>query len=164
MLNRKRFFLDNLLLSVLISIPCYSHGTEITLNNDWLSSLEGSWRGEAVHTPVGPTPYNVNFNRVSAGCVSGTAYTGFSNHTWTFCPAEDGIILNFLSDFRGNRDPVVLKPIRVEQGEVVFKSAEIAFMDVILARTDKRINIDIMHYDRLHVRIVLTPDDPGSPH
>ena len=164
MLNRKRFSLDKLLLIALISIPCHPHSTELSLNGDWLPDLEGNWTGEAVHTPVGPTPYNIKFSKDGAGCVSGTAYTGFSNHTWMFCPAEDGVILEFLSDFRGNRDPIMLKPVRMEQGKVVLKSAEVTFMDVLLARADDLFTIDIMHHGKLHVRIELTPADLGSPH
>ena len=157
----KRFSLYNLLLIALISIPCYPQSA---LEDELLSSLEGSWRGEAVHTPIGPTPYNINFSQVDPGCVSGTAYTGFSNHTWTFCPAEDGVVLKFLSDFRGNEDRIVLKSIHEEQEKVVFKSAKIAFMDVILTRANSKFIIDIMHHDELHVRIELTPADPVSTH
>lgn len=128
-----------------------------------LSGLEGSWRGEAVHTPVGPTPYNVVFSRNESGCVSGSADTGFSDHAWTFCPAEDGINLEFLSDFRGNDDPVLLESIHLEQEKVVFKSAKIAFMDVILARSGRKFVIDIMHHDELHVRIELAPAATAGP-
>lgn len=147
------------LFIVLISSPCYSQ----SFTNELLSSLEGSWRGEAVHTPVGPTPYNVVFSRNESGCVSGTAYTGFSNHTWTFCPAENGLNLNFLSDFRGNEDLILLESIYWEQEKVVFKSDKIAFMDVILARAESKFVIDIMHHDELHVRIELTPADSANP-
>lgn len=164
MLIRIRGSLYKFLLIALLSIPFHPHSTELSLNSDWLPGLEGSWAGEAVHTPVGPTPYNIEFSRDGSDCVSGTAYTGFSNHTWTFCPAEDGVILHFLSDFRSNRDPIVLKPVRMEQGKVVFKSARITFMDVVLARTDDEFTIDIMHHGKLHVRIELTPADPDSPH
>ena len=97
------------------------------------------------------------FSRNESGCVSGTAYTGFSNHTWTFCPAENGLNLNFLSDFRGNEDLILLESIYWEQEKVVFKSDKIAFMDVILARAESKFVIDIMHHDELHVRIKLTP-------
>ena len=161
MLQLKRFSLYNLLLIALISIPCYPQSA---LEDELLSSLEGSWRGEAVHTPVGSTPYNINFSQVDPRCVSGTAYTGFSNHTWTFCQAEDGVVLKFLSDFRGNEDLIVLKSIHEEQEKVVFKSAKIAFMDVIVARANSKFIIDIMHHDELHVRIELTPADPVSTH
>lgn len=147
------------LFIVLISSPCYSQ----SFTNELLSSLEGSWRGEAVHTPAGPTPYNVVFSRNESGCVSGTAYTGFSNHTWTFCPAENGLNLNFLSDFRGNEDLILLESIYWEQKKVVFKSDKIAFMDVILASAESKFVIDIMHHDELHVRIELTPADSANP-
>lgn len=147
------------LFIALISFPCYPQ----SFSTELLSGLEGSWRGQAVHTPVGPAPYNVVFSRNESGCVAGTAYTGFSNHSWTFCPAEDGINLNFLSDFRGNDDPILLESIRWEQEKVVFKSAKIAFMDVILARADGKFTIDIMHHDELHVRIELTPAGPAGP-
>lgn len=157
----KRFSLYNLLLIALISIPCYPQSA---LKDELLSSLEGNWRGEAVHTPVGPAPYNINFRRVDHGCVSGTAYTGFSNHTWTFCPAEDGVMVNFLSDFRGNEDRIVLTSIHEEQEKVVFKSAKIAFMDVIVTRADSNFIIDIMHHGELHVRIELTAAEPVSTH
>ena len=161
MLKLKRFSLYNLLLIALISIPCYPQSAS---EDELLSSLEGNWHGEAVHTPVGPAPYNINFRRVDPGCVSGTAHTGFSNHTWTFCPAEDGVMVNFHSDFRGNKDRIALKSIREEQGKVVFKSAKIAFMDVIVTRADRNFIIDIMHHDELHVRIELTPANPVSAH
>lgn len=156
--HRKRSSLVVLLI-VLISFPCYPQ----SFTNELLSSLEGSWRGEAVHTPAGPTPYNVVFSRNESGCVSGTAYTGFSNHTWTFCPAENGLNLNFLSDFRGNEDLILLESIYWEQKKVVFKSDKIAFMDVILARAESKFVIDIMHHDELHVRIELTPADSANP-
>lgn len=155
---RKRSSLVVLLI-VLISFPCYPQ----SVADELLSNLEGSWRGAAVHTPAGPTPYNVVFSRTESGCVAGTAYTGFSNHSWTFCPAEDGINLNFLSDFRGNDDLILLESIHLEQEKVVFKSAKIAFMDVILARADNKFVIDIMHHDELHVRIELTPADTAGP-
>ena len=103
------------------------------------------------------------FSRNESGCVSGTAYTGFSNHTWTFCPAENGLNLNFLSDFRGNEDLILLESIYWEQKKVVFKSDKIAFMDVILARAESKFVIDIMHHDELHVRIELTPADSANP-
>ena len=164
MLNWKRFSPDKLLLILLISVPCQPHSIELSLNSEWLPGLEGNWAGEAVHTPAGPTPYNIKFSRDDAGCVSGTAYTGFSNHTWTFCPAEDGVILHFLSDFRGNRAPITLKPVRMEQGKAVFKSAEITFMDVVLAHAVDQFTIDIMHHGKLHVRIELTPAKPAGPH
>lgn len=164
MLKRKRGSLNKLLLTALLFIPCHLHSTGLSLSGDWLPSLEGNWAGEAVHTPVGPAPYDINFSRDDAGCVSGTAYTGFSNHSWTFCPAEDGVSVNFLSDFRGNEAPILLKSIRTEQGKIVFRSARITFMDVVLARTDDQISIDIMHHGKLHVRIELTPAEPDGPH
>ena len=72
--------------------------------------------------------------------------------------------MKFLSDFRGNEDQIVLKSIHEEQEKVVFKSAKIAFMDVILTRANSNFIIDIMHHDELHVRIELTPADPVSTH
>ena len=160
MQNRQRFSLDTLLLIALLSISCQLHSAGLGLNRDWLPILEGNWTGAAVHTPVGPVPYNITFGRDDMDCVSGTADTGFSNHSWTFCPAGDGVILHFLSDFRGNRDTIVLKPVRMEQGKLVFQSARITFMDVVLARAGDQISIDIMHHGTLHVRIELTPIDP----
>ena len=73
-------------------------------------------------------------------------------------------MVNFHSDFRGNKDRIALKSIREEQGKVVFKSAKIAFMDVIVTRADRNFIIDIMHHDELHVRIELTPANPVSAH
>ena len=72
-------------------------------------------------------------------------------------------MLNFLSDFRGNEAPIVLESISREQEKVVFKSAKIAFMDVILERAESEFVIDIMHHGELHVRIELTPADSLSP-
>ena len=164
MLIRKRVSLKKSLFAALLFIPWQLHPAELSLHRDWLPGLEGNWDGEAVHTPAGPVPYNIEFSEDDAGCVSGTADTGFSNHTWTFCPAGDGVMLEFVSDFRGNRDPIMLKPVRMEQGKVVFQSAEITFMDVVLARADDQVTIDIMHHGKLHVRIELTAADTGTPH
>ena len=164
MLNRKRLALKKSLLTALLFIPCQLHSTGLTLDGDWLPGLAGHWDGAAVQTPVGPAPYDINFSRDDAGCVSGTADTGFSNHSWTFCPADAGVSVKFLSDFRGNDDPILLEAVRAEQGKIVFKSAGLAFMEVVLARTGDQFSIDIMHHGELHVRIELTPADPGSPH
>ena len=46
---------------------------------------------------------------------------------------------------------------------MVFKSDKIAFMDVILARAESKFVIDIMHHDKLHVRIELTPAGTAGP-
>ena len=51
----------------------------------FLSSIEGSWKGQAVKTPVGPRPYDIRFRRTSNALVEGHANPGEeATHYWTF--------------------------------------------------------------------------------
>lgn len=120
---------------------------------DLLTVLVGEWRGRAVQTPVGPAPYDMRFQWTGEDCISGTADNGFSNHTWTFCRTSAGLALDFLSDFSGNQQPIHLRAVSREEGKLVFHAASHPFMDVLVFPHGRKIRVDIMHHDRLHVRI-----------
>lgn len=118
-----------------------------------LESLMGEWQGSAVQTPVGPAPYDIRFAWVDDNCISGTADNDFSNHTWTFCEDGSGLKLDFLSDFRGNREPIRFRDVSREQEKLIFHAASHPFMDVLIFPREREIRVDVMHYERLHVRI-----------
>lgn len=119
------------------------------------ADLLGKWQGRAVHTPLGPTPYDIDFQRRDESCLSGTAYNGFTHHTWTFCEAAGQLLLDFLSDFRGNDRPIHFQLIDAEDSVLTFHAASHDFMDVLLSIGEERGWINILHHGKLHVRIEL---------
>ncbi|MEX2525135.1 MAG: hypothetical protein WD750_09270 [Gammaproteobacteria bacterium] len=130
-------------------------GTVAADEPDLVTVLVGEWRGRAVQTPVGPAPYDIRFQWTGKDkdCISGTADNGFSNHTWTFCRTSAGLTLDFLSDFSGNQEPIHLRVVSREEGKLVFHAGSHPFMDVLVFPRGRKITVDIMHHDRLHVRI-----------
>ncbi len=117
--------------------------------------LIGEWNGQAVHTPVGPAPYDINFQWLSKDCISGTAYNGFSHHTWTFCVEGKNLKLDFLSDFRGNDQPIHFKPISEKDGVITFIADTHQFMEVLVAMNKEDGLIKVIHNGKLHVQINL---------
>jgi hypothetical protein len=121
----------------------------------FLQSLRGEWDGRAVQTPAGPTPYDIHFAWTDDECLSGTANNGFSNHTWTFCRDGRELTLDFQSDFRGNREPIRFQAVSALNGAVVFHAESHPFMDVEISVSDHDVRIDVIHHEKLHVRIEL---------
>jgi hypothetical protein len=117
--------------------------------------MSGKWQGRAVHTPVGPTPYDIHFRGSEENCISGTADNNVSHHTWSFCNNADTLSLDFLSDFRGN-DQWIHFQLKSQDGSIiVFRAESHPFMDVVVEVSEDKVDIKIMHYAKLHVEIVL---------
>lgn len=120
---------------------------------DLLAILTGEWRGQAVQTPVGPVPYDIRFVPAGENCISGTADNDFSNHNWTFCCEDGALLLDFLSDFRGNETPIHMRAVSVRENTVVFHADSHAYMDVILSLQEDSTTVEVRHHDEPHVRI-----------
>ncbi|WP_163834155.1 hypothetical protein [Spartinivicinus ruber] len=132
--------------------------------DDFLSKLAGNWYGEALHTPVGPRPYTISFKPISSKCISGVANNGVSLHTWTFCQKNNnGLTLTFLSDFAGNHTPIYFKVIKINKEQIIFKADSHPFMEVSFERFGYSRRINIIHYGKLHVGILLKRADVNTP-
>jgi hypothetical protein len=118
-----------------------------------LAALEGTWRGRAVVTPVGPAPYDIVFRRRAGGCIAGTADNGFSHHTWVFCNAAGSLSLDFTSDFRGNTTPIHFHEVASDGTDLLFRAPSHDFMDLKLAVRGDTATAEVYHHGRLHVRI-----------
>lgn len=121
----------------------------------FLKKLLGKWQGRAVHTPVGPAPYDIEFIWQSKKCISGTADNGFSHHNWTFCQEKSDVTLDFLSDFRGNDQAIHLNAVSSHDGVMTFMADTHQFMQVLVAIDKNKGWMKIMHYGKLHVEIKL---------
>ena len=117
--------------------------------------LASNWAGKAIQAPLGPTVYDIDFTQKAKGCVKGIANNNFSHHHWPFCNATDQLTLEFLSDFRGNDRSIRLKLIPQESNISIFRAESHPFMDVVVDTNKDEVEIRIMHYDKLHVKIVL---------
>lgn len=133
--------------------PTQTLSRPVTDTERFLEALAGPWQGRAVQTPVGPAPYDIHFQWQGKDCISGTADNSFSHHTWTFCRGQSGLKLDFLSDFRGNDTPIHMKAVARRKEAVVFYAETHPFMEVILSVEQDSAWVDIMHDDKLHVRI-----------
>jgi len=121
--------------------------------HDFLAMLVGKWRGRAVQTPIGPSSYDIHFEWIDENCIAGIADNEFSNHTWTFCDKSEELTLAFLSDFRGNQQPIHMQVISREDGKLMFHADSHPFMDVLVFPMKRKVRVDVMHHNRLHVRI-----------
>ena len=153
-------YLPGLWCSVLLCISTVAAGTG---DHDLLEALAGDWQGRAVQTPVGPAPYDIHFRRVEGNCIRGTADNGFSHHTWTFCRDSGALTLAFLSDFRGNDQPIHMREISRRENYVVFHADSHDFMDVFLSVREDSVDVEVRHHGELHVRIRWRrPSGPGG--
>ena len=109
----------------------------------------------AIHTPVGPTPYDINFKYSNENCISGIANNNFSDHYWMFCDSSGNLTLEFMSDFRGNDRSILLQVISQDENVFVFRADTHQFMDVVVESGKDQVHIKIMHYGELHVAIEL---------
>jgi hypothetical protein len=129
------------------------------LNDDdtaaFFNQLTGAWHGEAVTTPVGPRPYNITFERREADWIYGQADPGAALHHWGFYCENGDLWLRFLSTFRGNRDPILLKATTISADETHFKANDPAFLDVRIRPESKHSEFEVLHYGERHVLIKL---------
>ncbi|MDE1463970.1 hypothetical protein [Spartinivicinus poritis] len=136
--------------------PGAGYADELMPNKGFVSALVGDWRGEALQTPIGQRPYNISFHWVSTQCISGVANNGVSRHTWTFCQNDKNqLVLTFLSDFAGNNTPIHFKVIKTNSEQLTFKANSHPFMEVTVSRYGDVRWINVVHYGKLHVRIML---------
>ena len=129
---------------------------------DFLSAVSGRWEGRAVHTPVGPFPYDIDFARDAEGCAAGVARPGSFHHRWQFCPAGDGLELEFLSDFGGNDQPLYLQLHGTDNDTFMFHSRTHAFLKVGARFEGECLRLQVLHDDRLHVEIHLRRPASGT--
>lgn len=123
----------------------------------FLSALEGSWKGQAVMTPIGPRPYDLNFERGADGLVS--ASSGESTvHYWTFYRQENDLVIRFLSTFGGNREPILLYAAQRDESGILFRANNPELLSVRVSYPAERLSIDVFHWDQPHVSIRLTRD------
>lgn len=121
----------------------------------FLGRIQGAWQGEAIITPIGPRPYDISFAPNAAGEIEGAAEPGGAIHTWAFHRDGEDLKLRFLSTFRGNRQPVVLKARGARDGAVIFQALRPEFLSLRIRAETKTLVMRVFHGDRLHVEIRL---------
>ncbi|PVV13859.1 MAG: hypothetical protein B6D82_07145 [gamma proteobacterium symbiont of Ctena orbiculata] len=117
--------------------------------------LSGDWQGEAVTTPVGPLPYDISFRHRGPFWIYGEADPGAAIHHWDFYCEDEELLLRFLSTFGGNRDPLLLEPIRITDSEIHFKAQDPDFLEVKVRFGARHSAFEILHYGERHVLIEL---------
>lgn len=142
-----------IIVTLLVSIGTFAHGE--TDAGRFQALIAGEWQGKAVHTPIGPTPYDIEFRKQNDLCLIGTAYNGFTHHTWVFCDDQGDLKLDFLSDFRGNDLPIHFKLVSEQEAIWTFHADSHDFMDVLMTIRENSGWIKIMHHGKLHVQINL---------
>jgi hypothetical protein len=127
----------------------------------FLSAIEGSWKGKAVTTPVGPRPYDITFQRAGAYKLEGQAEPGdVSTHYWTFFLDEQLPALRFLSTFAGNRQPVFLEATNERKGEWKFNTQDPDYLEVHVKPRHDDLTIRIYLRREFHVEIKLIRSYP----
>jgi len=117
-----------------------------------LASLQGCWHGTAVKTPRGVVSYPLCF-RHQQGETYGLARLDLSEHHWRFC--SGGKVLNFLSTFRGNQQPVKLKLAAADNQSLLYRTGDPDFLRVIFRRHQAGFRISIIKRLYYHVAIEL---------
>lgn len=128
---------------------------------DFLSAVSGQWEGRTVHTPAGQFSYDIRF-AAEDGCTAGVANPGGTQHHWKFCPVDDGLELEFLSNFGGNDSPLRLQMQGIEDGALRFQSQKPAFLKVHARVEGDCMRLQVLHHDRLHVEIHLRRPVAGT--
>ena len=123
--------------------------------NAFLAGIDGQWQGQAVITPIGPRPYDIDFARNAAGEVEGAAYPGDAIHIWTFYRQGERLRLRFLSTFRGNRQPIFLTASGEVGGTLIFHALQPDFLEIRIEAEPQALAIRVLHHQRLHVEIRL---------
>ena len=127
----------------------------------FLTAIEGSWKGQAVTTPVGPRPYDIRFRRTSNTLLEGHANPGEeATHYWTFFISDQVPALRFLSTFAGNRQPLLLIASAANINEWRFNASDPSYLEVRVKPQKQELMITIYIHSKLHVVIKLTrPED-----
>ncbi len=136
-------------------VPNQATLPDVAFIERFLTTLEGTWDGAAVVTPVGPRPYDITFQRTPSGEVTGAAYPGAATHYWTFFRRGQTLGLRFLSTFRGNRQPIQLEAKRLEDESIVFRADHPDYLEVHIERGSPTIFVRVFLRHRPHVEIHL---------
>ncbi|MCK7495774.1 MAG: hypothetical protein MZW92_35985 [Comamonadaceae bacterium] len=134
--------------------PTSARSTPRTFLPSWAAS-KARGRGRRVITPIGPRPYDISFASNAAGEIEGAAEPGGAIHTWTFHRDGEDLKLRFLSTFRGNRQPVLLKARGARDSAVIFQALRPEFLSVRIRAETQTLVMRVFHGDRLHVEIRL---------
>lgn len=152
-------------VAILAVVICAIWGSSFTVDRSpegiFLQNLIGSWKGQAVRTPVGPVPYDITFARIESGAVAGTANPGAALHHWRFFMVAGQMRLRFLSTFRGNTNPTWLYTEEVSSVGAFFRGRDLDHLTVKLELRANELRIDIFLHDAPHVSIRLAPADAG---
>lgn len=143
------------LVWVLVSASAWAECPQAPAVELFFDRLSGNWQGEAVTTPVGPRPYDISFERREPFWIYGQANPGAAIHHWGFYCEDAELRLRFLSTFRGNRDPVLLKAIRITDAEILFKAQKPAFLEVKIRPGYTHSVFEVLHHGERHVLIEL---------
>ncbi|MCG7978276.1 MAG: hypothetical protein N0E58_09085 [Candidatus Thiodiazotropha endolucinida] len=121
-----------------------------------ITSLPGSWDGQAIETPVGPVDYDIIFQQCSDSLVAGMADLRPSDHYWQFRNEPDKLELTFLSTFAGNREPVKLLVSRKTGSSIDFYAPELPLLTMSISINEPIIDIRVFHHHKPHVHIRLS--------
>ncbi len=121
-----------------------------------LGALVGAWEGEAVRTPRGVLPYDIDFRRGGDGAVAGVANPGAALHHWRFFVEQRRLRLRFLTTFGGNTQPVWLTAYEFGQDATRFRADRPAYLELRVAPSAHTVAIDVLLRGEPHVDIRLT--------
>ena len=123
----------------------------------FLSKLEGSWKGNATITPVGPRPYDITFIQDDYRLLAGASRpSSVSTHYWNFYVEDNILKLRFLSTFAGNRQPIYLKATAEKDGTWIFNTDDVQFLEVRIQPQMRTMRIQIYLRGEHHVEIELS--------
>lgn len=122
---------------------------------EFLTAIEGRWQGQAVVTPRGPLPYDIEFKHDENGAVKGAANPGAAIHSWCFTAQNEGLRLRFLSDFGGNTRPIILAASKRSGETLIFDAVSRDGLSVEVTPLAESMSINVLLDGDLHVRIEL---------
>ncbi|MET0070519.1 MAG: hypothetical protein ABW096_10795 [Candidatus Thiodiazotropha sp.] len=153
-----------ILLAALVNAAAWAQCQQGPETRLFFDSLSGAWQGEAVTTPVGTLPYDIDFKQRGPYWIYGEADPGAAIHHWDFYCGNGELRLRFLTTFGGNRDPLLLESIGITTEEIHFKAREPDFLEVKVRFGDRFSVFEVLHHGERHVLIELTrsrPDQTG---
>ncbi len=145
--------------SCLISVKSEAARSETTSEAvspaEFLEGLIGPWRGTAVRTPIGPQKYDIQYERLPDGSVSGKADLIASIHYWTFFLEGEDLKLRFFSTFGGNTKPILLDFVELDGRSFLFKARDPPYLDVRVNLTEETLKKEVYLRGEPHVEIEL---------
>ncbi|MBT3048027.1 MAG: hypothetical protein G8D61_21440 [gamma proteobacterium symbiont of Ctena orbiculata] len=151
-----------ILLAALLPAAAWAQCQQGPETRLFFDSISGAWQGEAVTTPVGTLPYDIDFKQRGPFRIYGEADPGAAIHHWDFYCESGELRLRFLSTFGGNRDPLLLESIGITTEEIHFKAREPDFLEVKVRFGDRFSVFEVLHHGERHVLIELTRSRPNQ--